>query len=106
MFEGRTFHVSVRIPGRDVEVVQDPCPVDEIVGRSRRKFAQEPRYDVTPCFLPLSQVERLYRFLAGLVRRKARPAVSTVPLRGNSLLKIVFRLREPVSPSLSHARLQ
>jgi hypothetical protein len=32
--------------------------------------------------------------------------VSAVALRGKGLFKIVFRLQEPISPSLSHARLQ
>lgn len=61
---------------------------------------------MTPSFLALRQVERLNRLIAGLVRRKTRPVVSAVALRGKSLLKIVFRLREPISPSLSHARVQ
>ena len=106
MFKGRPFHVSVRILGRDVVVVQDPRPVDQFGGRRRGKLAQEPRYDVTPGFLPLSQVERLDCLLTGLVRRKARSVVPGVPLRGKGMFKIVFRLREPISPSLSHARLQ
>ena len=106
MFKGRTFHVSVRIPRRNVVVVQSPRSIDQIGRRRRGKLAQEPRNDVTPSFLALRQVERLNRLLTGLVRRKTRPVVSAVALRGKGLFKIVFRLQEPISPSLSHARLQ
>ena len=80
VFESRTFHVSVRIPCRDVEVIQTPRSVDQIGGRRWRDLAQQSRYDGTSNFLPLSQMECLHRLLTGLVSRKARPAVSTVPL--------------------------
>ncbi len=40
VFEGRTVRVSVRIPGRDIVIVQNPCPVDQLGGRMWRELAQ------------------------------------------------------------------
>lgn len=65
MLEGRAFGVTVWIPGRNVEIVQNSSPINQVFWNAYRvgEFLKQCRDYVPPCFLSVVKVKRLHRLL-------------------------------------------
>src|SRR5579884_3803024 len=96
--------MAVRVPRRDVEVVEDLRLLDEIRWRPvvGRKLVEEAGDDVAPGLLTEMEVEGFDRLLGRLLSGKARPLVAIRPRRVDGVVEIAFGLPEPVSRPVRH----
>lgn len=93
--------MAVGVPGGHVEIVQYLGFLDQVRG-VERQFLDKPSDDVSPGFLSEGEMERLDGHFGGLLRRKARPLVASLGLRGAGLREVALRLRKPVTRSIRH----
>lgn len=81
MLERCTFGVSVRVPCRNIEVIQHPPSFNELLGRFNRKLAQKLGNNMPPCLLSKLQMESIERLLGRLMASEACPLVRPVVTR-------------------------
>jgi len=99
---GRPGGMGVGIPRWDLEVVQNPPPLDQLLGRpgGTGQLRQEPGQHLSPRFLTQVQVEALHSLLRGLMASKTGPLATASPLRLLRMEKVTFSLRQPVTSTI------
>jgi len=94
--------MSIRIPGRNIEIIENLCLFYKILWSFNRQFRKQLRDHMPPGFLAQKQMQRFNRQFSRLLGCETGPLMATVPFRRLSLFKVSLSLVQPIIRSVRH----